>query len=156
MDFVKNIDLNKENRLNYIKKNLKNRIVGDNGYCEGHVIKVSKFPSCYKECKKNANCAAIRYIPKSKYCDLLSNCTKSRNDPNWKIKIVRSQPNNKKNPFRQFPLRRKIKDNIPPIPIHIFLLENFCILVIIGIFFYQIYKFFKIFYITLPENWKYK
>jgi len=156
MDLITDIDIKNETKLNYIKQNFKNRILGDNGYCEGHVLKVSKFPTCYKECKNNPNCAAIRYIPNSKYCDLLSKCNKSRSDPNWKIKIIRSNPNNEKNPFRTFPLRNKINNNIPPVPIHILLLQNFCILVIIGIFLYQMYKVFKVIYLALPSEWQYK
>jgi hypothetical protein len=154
MEFIKNIDLNKETRLNYLKKNLKTRLLGDNGFCEGHVLKISTFPKCYAECKKDPTCSAIRYN-KDKYCDLLSSCKRARDDPNWKIKILRHTKNNK-NPFTQFPLRIKTTEDISSIPIHILLLQNFCILIIISIFFYQLYNFFKIIYITLPDIWKYK
>ena len=156
MEFIKNIDLKKETRLNYIKNNLKTKLLGDNGYCEGHILKVSKFPLCYTECKKNSTCSAIRYINKSKYCELLSNCSRSRNDPNWKIKIIRTNNNITNNPFKQFPLKMKTEENTPSMPVHVLILQNFCILIILSIFIYQIIKFFKIIYITLPSQWKYK
>lgn len=158
MEFVKNIDLKKQTRLNYIKKNLKKKIFGDYGYCEGHVLKVSKFPLCYLECKKNSNCSAIRYIDKSKYCELLSNCSRARNDSNWKIKRIRDDNNSNlnSNPFRKFPLKAKTSSNIPDLPIHILILQNFCILVILSIFIYQIIKLFKIIYVTLPTEWQLK
>lgn len=158
MEFIKNIDLNKETRLNYIKKNLKTKLLGDYGYCDGHVLKISKFPLCYAECKKNSNCAAIRYIDKSKYCELLSNCSRSRNDPNWKIKIIRTNTNVNvnNNPFTQFPLKLKTTNNVPDLPVHILILQNLCLLIIISIFIYQIIKLFRIIYITLPNEWKFK
>ena len=153
---IKNINFKKEAKLNLLKNNLKSKVFGHNGYCEGHVLKISKFPLCYLECKKNKNCAAIRYIPKSKYCELLSNCTRSRNDPNWNMNIIRSNNTVKGNPFRSFPLRMKVDDKKHKLPTHILILQFFCILLIICIFIYQIIKLFKIIYITLPIEWKYK
>ena len=156
MEFIKNIDFNKETRLNFIKKNLKNKLLGDNGYCDGHVLKISKFPLCYAQCKKDPMCAAVRYNNKSKYCELLSNCSKSRHDPIWRIKRIRTETNNNQNPFRNFPLKAKTTDNIPDLPISILVLQNFCLLIILSIFIYQIVKLFRIIYITLPSEWKFK
>tara|TARA_B100001094_G_C18180610_1_gene800695 strand:- start:1001 stop:1492 length:492 start_codon:yes stop_codon:yes gene_type:complete len=143
---LKKKDIKKEFLTGYKASNSSN-----NSYCDGNIIRVSSYPNCYNECRKNRVCSAIRY--KNDYCQLLSSCNNLRYDEEWQVK--RKKKIDKK-AFTKFPLKEEVDRRKKKLPFILFILQSVLILFICGILLFHIYKIFKLIYILAPDSIKQK